>query len=51
MQKVIEFYQSCLLQTWGLFGFPAFRIWMHSPPLHISHPSLRQGVNSIGISL
>jgi len=46
-----ERYGSCLLQTGGLSGFPALRIWMHSPPLHRSHSDFRHGVSAIGICI
>ena len=27
-------------------GFPAFRIWMHSPPRHTTYSVFRQGINT-----
>lgn len=43
-------YHSAFLQnTCSLSGFPALRIWMHSPSIHCSHSPLRQGVNATGI--
>jgi hypothetical protein len=40
-----------LLKTCGLSGFPALRMWMHSPSFHLLHSDLRHGESAIGISL
>ena len=38
-------YGSCLLDTWGLSGFPVLLILIHNPPLHRSHSALMHGAN------
>ena len=42
--KSTAYQVPCLVKTWGRPGFPALRIWMHSPSLQQSHADLRQGV-------
>ena len=40
------YHGTSLLKTGVVSGFPVLLIWMHNPPLHLSHPALRHGANA-----